>query len=405
MADLSLLLVPTNPAEGDAFTLSIVGASSATGKTITLDGLSIAAWVTTETASSMQGTWGAIQSLGSSDIPFLVPKTLSVVDGADSGTLQVTTLPKVGYDSLIVAGIDAGGIFQDDSGIAAGWEMYGHAKLGGPVSVDNYGRVFGASPWQYEYWLRNPGTGWSGPAVEAHGSAGGGGGTPGDAPVVEAAAAFSKTATDQTSHTITLPTKVTGEKIIAIIAVDEGVTVSWPTGWTSIGNVVETGDIAICAAERIVDGIWSDTTVQPSTSTGQQSIGVALAVSGAAETGTTYAGNVESATVQTIDPTSISMDEGNYLVIAIAAWDQFKPTFTATPTDYDGAAYDVSSSNSGAATLAYAYKQLTAASSEDPSAFTHSNTADQAAAMVILIPAATVANSVARLYAAMRMAA
>lgn len=88
--------------------------------------------------------------------------------------------------------------------------------------------------------------------------------------------------TDQTSHTVTMPSGVvSGDLIISIISVDETPTITWPAGWTRLAelqNTTLTGTMS--AAYRQADGT-EGASITVTTSSAQESTHVTYRILGA----------------------------------------------------------------------------------------------------------------------------
>lgn len=207
------------------------------------------------------------------------------------------------------------------------------------------------------------------------------------APAVQARATTTISAAG-TSHTITRATVVSGQyqACWANFDNDTATTFTWPGTFTVIESIQETGDFVMEAAIELMGG-GTGSTFTLATSASQQGMVRCYAISGANGT-TTEASNTEPLAVTTIDPAGISgLTSGDYLFISVAGWDQFKSSFSAFPTGYTNTG-DATGGAAGDTTLAWAEKSATGVTGDDPSAFTHATSGDQAGAITVAFHAA-----------------
>ena len=199
------------------------------------------------------------------------------------------------------------------------------------------------------------------------------------------ASAEPQEALNTTTHDITMPIGVSsGDLLIAIAVIDGSTgTVTKPTGWTDIGNVVNTGVVRIYAWYKIAGASETDTTF--ATSASEESASVVIRISG-------HDASTTPPEIQTIsggadtgahDPPSISPSWGSAesLFIAVAGVDNSGQP-GAVSSGYTQLSL-TSTGGSGGVGIGACYK-ITTASAENPGTMSNPS-GDQWAAVTIAV--------------------
>jgi len=183
-------------------------------------------------------------------------------------------------------------------------------------------------------------------------------------------------ASSVTSMAVSMPASIaSGDRLIATVSVRNAGT--WPTipsGWTQLALQAGGGGSvgATTVFEKIAAGTESGTTPTWVASTGTTAVWQVIRITGAhastASEATTASGDATAA-----DPPSITPSGGanDYLIIAVAGHAAVSAAaFTAGPSGYSGFLNSGASSGGSAVSIATATKQLSAATTENPGAFT-----------------------------------
>ena len=215
-------------------------------------------------------------------------------------------------------------------------------------------------------------------------------------PSVAFSAGTQITADTASPHTVTMPTGIqAGHRLLAFFVVDGDHNISWPAGWTEIGQLASGGTVTGSVAERIADG-GEGSTIQVSFDGGisEESVCMILRVvdvdSAQASEVASASGSSTSPDPPVLNPTG--WDIRNTLWIVFIATDN-SVEVTASPTNYT----TIDSLNSGGATgvgLGWAVRQL-AAASENPDTGTIASSDDWAAFTVAVTPQGEAAQQIA----------
>ena len=177
-------------------------------------------------------------------------------------------------------------------------------------------------------------------------------------------------ATDSTTNTFNYPATVnSGDLLVAITASDQSrSTISWPAGWNSISDGTA-NDIGSCAW---LDADGTETgTFEVTLGAAQRSVCTIYRLTGA-EPGATTPPEIQA--INLFDPSAITPTGGakDYLIITTLGANN-APTVTTYPSGYTNTGNNNSGgTGSGHASLSYCSKALTAATTEDPGAWTMS---------------------------------
>ena len=199
---------------------------------------------------------------------------------------------------------------------------------------------------------------------------------------------LSTTNANTMSHPVALPATVnSGDVLVVAAAWDGSPTITWDNAtagtWTEKVNRANGTSCRVVVYSKIADGTEGGKTLSLTSSASEQMVARVFRISGAH-------GDVEAADTATSNippnPPSLtpSWGEADTLWLAIVAIDTLAHAEGA-PSNYGPLTSD-SSSASGLATLATAYRQLTAAT-EDPGVFTGMGNVPWAAATIAIRPA------------------
>lgn len=172
-----------------------------------------------------------------------------------------------------------------------------------------------------------------------------------------------------TDHNVTMPASTAEGRLLVAFISTLTVTPILPDGWDAVDSDLNSlGRLSIYARET--DGTEGGTTVNFETSS---PVGMVAHVHYFNEPGYTIADCISAATGATgsssaPDPPSRTTGWGSTDFITLAATSYYSGTLTAAPSGYSGLTTD----SGGAYGLSTAYKSSTAASSENPGAFTAS---------------------------------
>lgn len=195
--------------------------------------------------------------------------------------------------------------------------------------------------------------------------------------------------TDQTDQVVTLPgSLVSGNKLVAALAIDGAVTVTWPAGWDEILDQNRTG-VSISVGVRTIDGSEGGTVTVTASGT-EKSCHHVWQISGHdnAILPEALSANNNSATPNppNLTPTGGAKD---YLWLALAALQPGSNTASGFPGSYGNTGQEAGDGNATHAPLAWGRRELNA-SSEDPGTFSATSSNWMAATVAIHPGAASV---------------
>ena len=206
-------------------------------------------------------------------------------------------------------------------------------------------------------------------------------------PVEEARATTISEGTATTSAVINLPSGITsGEGLLVTISVNDIPGSTFPGGWTELFNIPTSADKAtLICGYRDADGT-EGSTITVTLSTSEQFSAVAARYSGV-DFGTNIP---EYVTGVTDDPANITPAGGalDYKILAPIAIDTNLTTITSFPSGYSNTLDQQSHSSGPACRLGMCEKDLTAASSENPGAYTLSGSNRKITATIAITPVA-----------------
>lgn len=186
-------------------------------------------------------------------------------------------------------------------------------------------------------------------------------------PVV-ATSSFSAEVTNTTSHDVIIPTgTASGDRLVAVIAIDGNVTTSgFPSGWSQLATVNSGGGSSHEIWEKIADGGESD--FQYTTSGSETTCNKCLRITGA-HASTASETTITSATSTNPDPPSLTPSWGAEDTLWIASY-AIDGTNTATgyPTNYNDN-QDTQASGDSSCSFGVATRELNA-TSDNPGTFT-----------------------------------
>lgn len=195
-----------------------------------------------------------------------------------------------------------------------------------------------------------------------------------------------------TSHAADMPAAVnSGDVLVAVVALQVGAgSVTTPSGWTKLGE--DTGNAVLAMFAKAADGTEGGTTVDfvsAQARTGAihviRATGWHGTVSGGAEAGTIATGTSNAPNPGSLTP---SWGSDDTLWIACASAIDDDATYTAAPTGYGNLASTVSGAGTNAGASCGTATRENATTTEDPAAFTLSESEGWAAAVVGIRPAA-----------------
>jgi hypothetical protein len=211
-----------------------------------------------------------------------------------------------------------------------------------------------------------------------------------------AALSSGATATEEASHTITVPAVTAGDRLIAVAIADQDKTFGWPANWTQVLAWANAGTSSGISGEiyyRDIDGTegWGAGGSFVLTTSAAERIQVVIVKldAGTFHTGSPPAPStwrLESSSLVAdppgVDPTG--WDTEDTLWIAVGATDDGTKTLSSYPTNYTVDQITASSGVSGGVVLAVATRELNA-STESPGAFTFSGSNDATMAATVAI--------------------
>lgn len=207
---------------------------------------------------------------------------------------------------------------------------------------------------------------------------------------IEATAATTTTfATSVTSMAVNLPASIlAGQKLIASVETRNVTTWTVPTGWVerkAQAGVTSVGELTIF--EKLATGSEGATATWTAGTATTAAWHVRKITNWHGES--EFVGNTASGDATTADPPSVTAPWGSseMLAIVVAGHSAFSTTaFSGAPTNYTSFTNTGTSSGGSIATIASAYRVLTA-SSEDPGTFSVSNNRYWKAATILIRPA------------------
>lgn len=178
-----------------------------------------------------------------------------------------------------------------------------------------------------------------------------------------------------TSMAVSMPATVSaGDRLLAVVSVrNSGTWPTIPTGWAPLKQQLGGGSASqLTVFEKIADGTEGGTTKTWVASTATTAVWQVIRITGAhastASEVTSTSGDASNADPPAITPSGGAKD---YLVVAVAGHAAGSATaFAAGPSGYSGFLNSGASSGGAAVSVATATKQLAAATTENPGAFT-----------------------------------
>lgn len=206
--------------------------------------------------------------------------------------------------------------------------------------------------------------------------------------------ANSVTTPNNTSHTVTLqnPTTgplVSGQLLLAFVAVDGNPTVTWPSGWTQIFNATNSTAVRFQVYYRVADGLTDGTTITLTTSASEELSATVLQIE--SHGSTAHPPEVTSAATGNStapDSTSLSPTGGSNDYMYLTAFGADGPNFAASPFPASNYPFGVNQrSSSGAdACICCVTKRVVTASSENPGAMAIASADEWVAVTVAVYP-------------------
>ena len=208
--------------------------------------------------------------------------------------------------------------------------------------------------------------------------------------------AESEVNTNETSHTVDMPSGVvSGDLLMVFFSCDGAESVGWPTGgdlWNEISEASSTGgNSTLAVAWRVSDGT-EGASITVTTGTIEKSTHVVARINGN-EDPTTQPPEVSTVepigTATTVDCPSLTPTGGakDYLWLACGAWDGTDNAYISSPTNYALVQEIQNPSGGGRSHIAVAERDLNA-SVEDPGVFTFTIAEQRQAQTVVVHPAA-----------------
>lgn len=192
--------------------------------------------------------------------------------------------------------------------------------------------------------------------------------------------------TTGTSHTVNLPAGITsGDLLIVFFGAGNGVTVTWPGGWTEFTSGTVAGSVQQNAAYRRADGT-EGASITVTTSAARRSVHASYRITGHHATSNPE-GASATGTSANPDPPNLAPSWGTAedVLWIVSETHSTSDAITAYPTNY-GNTLEIATSVS-ALRLGSARRELNA-SSENPGTYTIANSRDWVAGTAAVRPAA-----------------
>lgn len=198
--------------------------------------------------------------------------------------------------------------------------------------------------------------------------------------------------TDQTDQVVTLPgSLVNGNKLVAALAIDGVVTVTWPAGWDEILDANRTG-VSISVGVRTIDGSEGGTVTVTASATERSSHHcwqIAGHDNAILPEALSADGNSGTPNPPDLAPTGGAKD---YLWLALAALQPGTNTASGFPSSYGNTGQESGDASLTQCPIAWARRELNAAS-ENPGTFSVTSSNWMAATVAIHPGAAAAANA------------
>lgn len=213
-------------------------------------------------------------------------------------------------------------------------------------------------------------------------------------PSVQASATSAKTSAS-TNHTVNLPSGISaGDLLVVLFVVNNGATITWPSGWTQIIGTTLDGlsEVTIAVRRRIADGSEGSTiTIQDNL--GLKSCAISLRITGHDGTSpiATGAATASGQTASPNPPNCNASTAQDYLWIEGFGADDDDDTATYWSTNYTGIAQAESDASSTSVSASIAYRQLNA-SAENPGTMSMAASEEWVAFTFAVAPAAAADN-------------
>ena len=192
---------------------------------------------------------------------------------------------------------------------------------------------------------------------------------------------------DSTSHTVNLPGGISaGDLLIAIFAVDDTPTITWPAGWTQLAeDVGALSEVTASIYYREADGT-EGASITVTTDVSEGSAHTTYRITDWHGTSAPEISAVSSDATSTPDPNSLSPSWGaeDTLWLAVVCYWPGSRTVSSYPTNYTDGINDRWSSSSGTG-VGSGRRELNS-SSEDPGTFTLSASARNASYVIGVRP-------------------